>query len=154
MSQPQFKKPSEELILPREKNLISMINTDVLLVEDDESVLRSLERLLRRRFRNVLKSLSTEAGVTIIKEELVPNSLVISDIDNKHDEATGMDLAERSHADREIKNVPLILMSGNIQKHRHRITDLMQKGMVDATIDKPFSIQELSDVIAKLYVGG
>lgn len=153
MNHHMIKKPGEELILPIEKKLITMIETDVLLVEDDESVLRSLERLMRRRFKNVLKSVSTETGITIIREELEPNSLVISDIDNKHDTASGMDLAERTYQDRSAKNIPLILMSGNIPKHNQRIGSLMDKGMVDATIDKPFSIQELSDIVAKLYVG-
>ena len=143
MNQLKIKNPGEELIGP----------TDVLLIEDDEMVLRSLERLLRRKFKNVLKSVSTEAGITIIKSQLKPNSLVISDIDNKHDIASGMDLAERSYTDRRSKNIPLILMSGNIPEHSHRIGSLMDKGLVDATIDKPFSIQELSNIVAKLYVG-
>jgi CheY-like chemotaxis protein len=71
---------------------------------------------------------------------LVPDLFVL---DYQLPGISGLELAERLHTTEEFKHIPILLMSANVPKRE------LEKRQI-TSIDKPFELDELLAVIAKL----
>jgi len=114
----------------------------ILVVDDDPGVGEFLVDALKMEelYRPLLATDGIEA-LELVKT-LVPSLFVL---DYQLPGMNGLELAERLHASEELKQIPVLLMSANIPKR-----ELEQRQIT--SIDKPFELDELLDVIAKLVV--
>lgn len=141
-------------IMNNSTSKIKIIETlpELLIIEDDDLVIKSLLRMTRRFAQSVIATRSTVEGLTLIGQ-LSENSLVISDIDNKLDkDLSGMDVAAQSWPVRKPKKIPFILVSGAIDSHKAQIKQLTSQGIVNGTVEKPMSSSELYDQIQSVHL--
>lgn len=139
------------------KNIVTKVEPietlpELLIIEDDDLVIKSVQKMTMRYVRSVTATRSTAEGLTII-ENLPVNSLVVSDIDNNfHPDISGIKVAEQSHPTRKIKNIPLILISGGISNRMDRIGPLMEQGIVNATAEKPLDYYPFYSLIRSVHL--
>ncbi|OWS71034.1 response regulator transcription factor [Polynucleobacter campilacus] len=111
----------------------------IFLIDDDESVLISLARMLRELGYLV----EDYASASTFLEKSVPVSPAVILLDMQMPDMTGLDLQEKL-----LKlgsKTPIIFVSG--QSHPHQIVSGLKKGAVDFLF-KPFNLDELLKAVA------
>ena len=112
----------------------------ILLAEDEDAVRRSVQRLLERDGHRVLAAPDGAAALQLLVERAGQVDLVLTD-------ATmpvlgGRELAARVAA--RYPGLPVILMSG----YRERLAAVPDEAHPSATLQKPFTGEELHDAVA------
>jgi len=137
-------------------NQIHSEDVNLLIVDDDELILRLTCRIFQYKFAQVFSTTRTDTGLSIIEEQLVPNSIVLSDFQNPISPYNGDRLALLSETIRLEKNIPFILMSSNFignwsSKDLSWASVLKEKHKIDGFIGKPFNVSEIQSTILDRY---
>lgn len=114
------------------------VQSNILLADDEETLLLSLAAKLRKHGYDVLTALSVEKGMEIL-QKTVP-SIIVSDLLFGEGQLTGIEFYQRVREDARLNDTPFLLMSG--------ISDefVVRAGMrlgVDNFIEKPFDLELL-----------
>lgn len=117
---------------------------NILIIEDDETQRLSLKRILESAgYQPLLVADSAELTAVLDKDEEF--HLIIMDIGLPW--INGFELAEMMKEHRDLKKIPLIFLSG--QAEQADFDRAREVGAADY-IKKPFDIDKLKEVIAKL----
>lgn len=110
----------------------------ILLVEDDEQIIKSLNRLLSIFFTDIYQALNVQDAVTIYKKLIIEDAPVVVITDINLGEKTGIDL---TYAIKEInQNQKVIAISGT--EDRNIFIELIKCGF-DSFVLKPIKEDEL-----------
>lgn len=117
---------------------------NILVIEDNENMLRMMSDLLNRSGFHVLSAIDGVAGLKVYRAE--KPDLVITDIimPDKEGLEVIMDLVK------EEPRPKIIAMSGGGMMEPRTYLSLAQKLGADEVLEKPFRPVELLDLIAKL----
>jgi CheY-like chemotaxis protein len=129
---------------------------NVLVIEDIELIRNSLRRILKRLGPdlNIIFAIPLDkyptfqaAAQEIIKENGIVLILLDVELLGKAGKEIGFEIAK---AIKEVKNIPIILMSGNTdalkcQNEFEKYQDYLQ--FVDECIEKPFQIENLNKLV-------
>ena len=109
----------------------------ILVVEDDEGIgeMLTLTLELETCYQPLLVSSGQEA-LRII-QAVRPTLLLL---DYQLPDMTGIEVYDRLHARKELKEVPVIMMSANIPRH-----ELSKRQLIE--LEKPFEIDTLVDLV-------
>jgi len=118
----------------------------VLLVDDDDAVRLLAQRILRAEGHVVVETYNGEHAF----EQVVANSLrpdiVVTDLDMPHLDGIALMQRIRDHTDPLLKNVPILVTSGDItQERQEKIAEL--GGHI---LKKPFGREDLLEAVRKL----
>ena len=123
-----------------------------LIVDDNQLILSSLSRMLQKHISTVLTSDNFKDAEQIIKGELIPGSVVISDF-NLHEfprdeiefDEDGLQLAAITHTVRSNHSIKFILMSGGVlgTPDEKRVHHAIERRVIDAFLPKPISTKEV-----------
>jgi len=102
----------------------------ILLVDDEENILRSLERLLRRDGYRILKAAGGEAGLELLKEHTV--GVIVSD--QRMPGMTGVEFL--SQVKELYPQTVRIVLSGYTELKS--VTDAINKGAIYKFLTKPW----------------
>ncbi len=113
----------------------------LLLIDDDPLVRQTLARLLQTAGHTVLEAAGGPAGLACLEAEAV--DLVLTDLGMP--DMNGMEVARAVKA--QAPHLPVLLLTGWGDEGA---SEVVQAGLVDRVLGKPFRLQEVLDVIAKL----
>jgi YesN/AraC family two-component response regulator len=122
---------------------------NLLLVDDDEAVLETLEILLEKRLLNlnILKAGNGRAAVNILNS--TPVDLIITDL--QMPVMNGFELAE--FRQRHYPHVPLIVMSGGLfPEMKNQLNDLDVHRFIEKPFDMPRVVKVISNEMVQLPV--
>lgn len=117
--------------------------TTILLIEDDETIRRALERLLEDEGYRV-RSASDGTQLSDVLDD-TPIDLVMMDIGLPW--VNGLELTEMMKGHSQLKKIPLILISGRSSKED------IKKGFAagcDDYLTKPFDLEKIKKTVATL----
>jgi PAS domain S-box-containing protein len=117
-----------------------LANTNILLVDNDDTLLQTMSGLLVRAGAEVASCVEPDDALDAITQAPQEWDLVVTDFDMGG--FTGVELAQKMHAQRE--DLPIILMTGNSELHF--ATKSVQDEFV-ATLRKPISASVLISVL-------
>jgi response regulator RpfG family c-di-GMP phosphodiesterase len=109
----------------------------VFLVDDEESIVRSLQRLFRKEGYEILTATNGAEGLNILKKLEKPVSLFISD--QRMPEMTGAEFLEQSK--KIFPNAMRFLLTG--YSSMEAIVDAVNKGSIHRYINKPWDDNDL-----------
>lgn len=137
-------------------NIVNSEEVDLLVVEDDQAGLKSIIRVFQAHFARVFSATRTDEGLTIIEQQLVPNSLVISDHHNRLSPYHGATLASLSESVRRAKHIPFYLISGGLYEadaaeQLAEIRSMLEKKIIDGFLEKPIAISLLMTEVFSHY---
>jgi two-component system probable response regulator PhcQ len=116
-----------------------MSNPKILIVDDEENILNSLKRLLRREPYEILTAMNGEEGLKILDDHLV--DLIVSDL-----KMPGMNGIEFLTKAKEKNPVPLrIMLTGHADLKS--VLDAVDQGEVYRFLLKPWDDEELKMTI-------
>lgn len=115
----------------------------ILIVDDEETVLTSLKRILKPEGYEVLLAGNFETGWEACKRE--KPDLAILDVSMPG--GSGMDLCRKIKADPELKHIPVFILTGVAVVVESRVEGL--KSGAEDYIVKPFNQEELLARIAR-----
>lgn len=123
----------------------------LLIVDDHEIVLKVLQRVFTRNFKEVLTSTTYHDGKAIIETQLEPGDAVLSDYHLDKDGRTGLELAEITAALRKKAAIKFIIMSGGAPgtKDEELIKKAVRSGLIAEYLTKPFDNQSVIEIIAR-----
>lgn len=113
-----------------------MDNIDILLVDDDETIINTLERCLRRENFTVKMAHSGMQALQVVRRQ-VPK-LVLLDV--MMPGMDGYEVCREMRADRKLATLPIIFLTAKTSEADH-ITGFQAGG--DDYINKPFNSEEL-----------
>ena len=122
-----------------------MAEANILIVEDDEIVARTVERSLRGNDFKITKATSGVEGIKIASQ-LIPDLVILDVIMPGMEGGKVFETLKSIHAD-----VKVILSSG--YSINHEITGIMERGC-QGFIQKPFDIGSFSKKIREVLAGG
>jgi response regulator RpfG family c-di-GMP phosphodiesterase len=109
----------------------------IFLVDDEESILRSLQRLFRKEGYEILTSTNGSEGLELLKKQVKPISLFISD--QRMPEMTGSEFLHE--AKKLFPNAMRFLLTG--YSSMEAIVDAVNKGSIHRYINKPWDDNDL-----------
>ena len=119
------------------------LNTNVLIVDDIEAMLRVLRNLLKQlNFRNIDQA--ADGREALAKLRAGDFGLVISDW--QMEPMTGIDLVREIRGDNKLKHLPFVMVTAETQKDRLAVA---KEAGADTTIIKPLT----ADSLKKTLVG-
>lgn len=113
-----------------------MVN--ILIIDDEEVLLDMLAELIEELGYKSITATSGHAALAVLNAESVLPSLVISDV--MMPQMNGVELVQQIRAESRFTNMPIVLMSAGIKP--------TQAVEVDYFLHKPFSIDQIADLIA------
>jgi two-component system chemotaxis response regulator CheY len=115
----------------------------ILVIDDDRQVCALLKQALEEQGYNVVSALNGSEGIN--RYRTLPADLIILDIlmPEKEGLETILDLR------REFPNVKIIAMSGGSERAKLNLLDLARRLGAQYTIDKPFQLQTITDLVKK-----
>lgn len=120
----------------------------VLVVDDDEAMRRSVERILHMQRKYDVRSLGDGGRAMECIREWWPRLVVL---DNKMIGIDGLEILREIRGDPDLAAVRVLVMSGSLQ-------DEEQQQMIDAGADaffqKPFDSQAFAEEVARQVFGG
>jgi DNA-binding response OmpR family regulator len=115
----------------------------VLIVEDEPNIIESLSFILEREGCSITTELDGVAGLERLRKD-VPDVLILDVMLPKLD---GFQVLKQIRADSNLANLPILMLTAKgQQKDRQTADDLG----VSAFITKPFSNQEVVELVMKL----
>ncbi len=120
-----------------------MAKRTILLVDDEENILRALERLLRRDGYHVLKATSGEAGLELLRESAV--GVIVSD--QRMPGMTGVEFLSQVK-DLYPRTVRIVLSGYTELKS---VTDAINKGAIYKFLTKPWEDELLRANIKEAF---
>jgi DNA-binding response OmpR family regulator len=112
----------------------------ILIVDDDESILESLEFLLKDAGYQV--SLCSDG--TNIKANFPQGTPDLIVLDYWLPDTTGGDLTRQLKNNRQTSHIPVIIISAG-----YNVKDLVVESGADAFLPKPYDIDQLLSIVAK-----
>ncbi|MCC6643820.1 hypothetical protein IT411_03655 [Candidatus Peregrinibacteria bacterium] len=139
---------------------ISISEAELLVIDDENCILNTYQRVFRRLFNRVIATQYTDQALEIITNDLKPQSIILSD-HLAFGSMTGAELSVKSKPVRIAKQIPFLLITGS---HYHRDDDfngrayqfktpgeLIQAGMIDGLFEKPFIYTEMKQTFLDYY---
>jgi len=115
----------------------------ILVCEDNEMTLRTMEYVLKNAGFEVVKAVDGEQGIRILNEELV--DLVITDINMPY--TKGLELVRHVNTNIE-KKIPVIIVTGiTLEETREHAIELGASGF----LTKPLDLDVLVDTVKSLF---
>ena len=114
----------------------------ILVIEDDPSVMRSLDRVFQKEGYKVL---CAEDGTQLNQFSDLPIDFIILDIGLPW--LNGYELAELLKQSKDLENIPMIFLSGQTE------SEAVKKGFsvgADDFVKKPFDIEQLKKTVRTL----
>lgn len=133
----------KENTIPAKKQIIDKENNVVMLVDDDTNVLDVEAEMLEDLGYDIVKFNNPYKALKYYETEFMKISFSVIDI--KMPELNGKELFEKMQLINE--DAAVIFITGYVQQSEYE--KLMKKGLT--VIEKPFTYEELSQVIAKMY---
>ena len=115
----------------------------ILLIEDEELVIKLLERKLTERGYEVFLSRNGEEGLSMIKSEK-PDLILLDIVMPK---MTGIEVMEEMNKSLELKNIPVIIISNSGEPVE--IDRIKKLGAKDWLIKTEFNPEEIMEKVAK-----
>jgi two-component system alkaline phosphatase synthesis response regulator PhoP len=115
----------------------------ILLIEDEEIIIDLLQKKLIQSGYNIITARNGEEGIKKIKEEK-PDLVLLDIIMPK---MTGFDVLEKKNEDKEIKKIPVIIISNSGQPVE--IDKAQKMGVKDWLVKTEFDPQEVLDKVKK-----
>jgi DNA-binding response OmpR family regulator len=115
----------------------------IVVAEDDEDILRLVGFILRRQGYTVLEARTGTEALDVIRRERPDLAL----LDLRLPDLTGLQVVRALAADATVEPLPLIMLSASAQAAD------VEAGLsagVAAYVPKPFTPQQLSDVVAEV----
>ena len=126
-------------------------NTDMgkktILVIDDEVSIRVLMKKLLGNEYNIMEASDGKEGVDMaykLRPDLIMMDIMMPEMD-------GISAAGKIKSNKETKSIPLVMISGLGHQQSEKLTE--EHG-IDAYINKPFSVQEIRELVNKLLNTG
>ncbi len=119
----------------------------ILVIDDDDALRQTMGKILARMGHEVVDAPEGEAGLALFRSDRF--DLVVTDLimPEKEGIETILELREASPA------VPILVVSGGLSIDRSGpLQDAVALG-ADASLPKPFSVQEFSEVVTRLLAG-
>ncbi len=130
---------STAIITPRDRLAVSATAPMVLLVDDEPAILRAAERGIRSAGMRVLTAGSAREALEVLDDH---DDIAVMITDQTMPGMTGLTLAEHVRTLR--PTLPIILSTG----YTGRVTaESLRDTRIDATLDKPYSLAQLTDAI-------
>lgn len=130
-----------------------METRDILIIDDDRDLTRSLQAILEEQHYNVDIANDAKTGMAKFKDRkpdlLILDVMMASDME-------GHRLAHTIKSDPENKDIPILVITGMMSKMGVNIRDAFEK--VDALpsvsmLDKPFETEELLSMVDQMMAG-
>jgi len=116
----------------------------ILIVDDEDDIRKMLRRIFVDKGHNVIEADRGLLALRMVKEH-VPNLILL---DAMLPELHGFDIARRIKGSEKYGKIPIIMMSA-VYRGWRIAEDLKQAYGIDAYIEKPFKIAEISAAVAK-----
>lgn len=116
----------------------------ILIIDDDDNVRGLLRRILEREGHAVLEAANGREGLRLYR--IAPTEIVITDILMPEQNGLETIMALR----KEFPEVKIIALSGGGQTGRKNLLHNAEHLGAQYALQKPFDIQELTDVVHKL----
>ena len=140
---PRVDEPLEELKEKVEKEGVPRGNERILIVEDEEYLLKLAGRILERQGYTVLQTSSTSEALEICKEQKKPIHLILTDV--VMPKMSGLELIEQCRQMRaDFKTLYMSGYTDDIITHQ----GILQEGL--DYIQKPFTVDELSRKVRRV----
>jgi CheY-like chemotaxis protein len=114
----------------------------VLVIDDNEDMLATMKDILELEGAVVRTARSADDAVAVVAGGFDPSAIVLDVRLANGDHAE--EVANRLQSDPRSADVPIVLMSGDLQELRRL------EPRVDATIAKPFDLDRLHDILGEL----
>jgi chemosensory pili system protein ChpA (sensor histidine kinase/response regulator) len=119
---------------------VSIVNTPVLIVEDDSSTRVGYVQLLTRAGFDVVSAANGQEACDLIDQGLRPSVLVL-DLDLPR--VNGQQLLSYIHDDRMLREVPVVVVTGHSETDVHVSADVV--------LFKPLRERELTTTVRQLH---
>jgi CheY-like chemotaxis protein len=136
-----------QLMSPAANDMTKPRNLRILIVDDDELLLESLQVVLENEGHQVTAARGGQAGIDAFMAVLLsdaPFEVVITDLGMPH--VDGRKVAEKVRA--AAPRVPIILLTGGGQRLQ---ADNEQPPQVDHVLSKPPRLRELRETLARCH---
>jgi len=132
---------------------MNMVTRDILIIDDDRDLTRSLQAILEEQHYNVDIANDAKTGMAKFNERkpdlLILDVMMASDME-------GHRLAHTIKSDPQNKDIPILVITGMMNKMGVNIRDAFEE--VDALpsvsmLDKPFETEELLSMVEQMMAG-
>src|SRR3989339_565999 len=115
----------------------------ILIVDDEPEMCWILEKIIRRTGFTCMTAMSASEAMTLTKS----NQFSMAFLDAKLPDIDGLDLALKL---RKINaRLPIVIVSGYFYQDDPTIEGVLQEGLIDAFVAKPFDHDEIVSVITR-----
>ena len=119
---------------------------DVLIAEDEPSILRSLDFILRRAGWSIEAVTDGDAALSAVRRSM-PRVLVLDVMLPKR---SGFDVLKQIRADAALRQLPVLILTAKGQAQDRRMAEEIG---VDGFMTKPFSNRDIVDEVRRLTQG-
>jgi two-component system cell cycle response regulator len=114
----------------------------ILIVDDNPSVLRSLEFVLLNEGHTVALASSAHAGLEIAAREKI--DILLLDVDMPR--MSGIDVCRKLQSDPALRHLPVLIMTG---RGSDEVVARAKSAGARGVLSKPFDLKELNEAIAQ-----
>ena len=119
---------------------------DVLIAEDEPSILEALDFILRRAGWSVSAVTDGEAVLDAVRRQR-PRMLILDVMLPKR---SGFEVLKQIRADRDTRDLPVLILTAKGQQQDRRIAEELQ---ADDFVTKPYANADVIDAVRRLIVG-
>jgi len=118
-------------------------NDPILVVDDEPEMCWIMENIIRKTGRACMTAMNASEAMALTKS----NKFGMAFLDAKLPDVDGLDLARKLRKTN--AHLPIVIVSGYFYQDDPTIEGVLQEGLIDAFVGKPFDHDEIVSVITR-----